>query len=70
MCSINMFVCHLVATGDIANLLHKLKKDGHNWGLAFNQYVPFSFHGNQTRGIANKNFSIKLQGESYDQGQK
>ena len=26
----------------------KVKSYGHIWGLMFNRYVHFSFHGNQT----------------------
>ena len=40
----------------------KVKPDGHIWGLEFNEYVCFSFHGNQTIfdwDIANSIFDLE-----------
>ena len=40
----------------------KVKYDGYIWGLVFNRYVRFSFHGNQTifdRDIANSIFDLE-----------
>ena len=43
-------------------VMAKVKPDGHIWGLEFNQYVCFSFRGNQTifgRDIANSMFDLE-----------
>ena len=43
-------------------VMAKVKPDGHIWGLDFNRYVCFSFHGNRTilgRDIANFMFDLE-----------
>ena len=43
-------------------VMAKVKSEGHIWGLEFNRYVCFSFHGNWTLfgwGIANSIFDLE-----------
>ena len=43
-------------------VMAKVKSDGHIWGLEFNRYVCFLFHGNRTifgRDIANSVFDLE-----------
>ena len=54
-----------------AKVMAKVKSDGHSWGLQFNWYVCFSFHGNRTIfgwDTANPIFDLE-KGQGHGQGQ-
>ena len=58
----------------IVKVMAKVKSFGHIWGLEFNQYVCFLFHGNRNifdRDIMNSIFDLEnsIQGQCYSQGQ-
>ena len=72
--------CHEWSTPIPFNLTFKIQgqghgqgqPNGHTWGLEFNRYVCFSFHGNRIINVwdlANSYLTLKIQGQCHSQGQ-